>query len=255
MASNVREVLGHMTRVPGIVAAIFMKHDGSITAQSLTEGVEVETVRTLARDLLSRWEWIGADMGMGRPRMVVSTTPHGALSLLPVGPDAVLLAMGDRDCSVGRIRHELRRAGEAMRETDRVPQEVNPDLQRMMSAIAPTNGGAAGEPTIEWHRSGRPEAAPTEEIVVIGVHNFRLALKLVTALARAKGVRSASLKTYEPPRITIEVDAEGREALASIDGRSFGDCSLDVIARTAGRLILGVPGPVADAAEAAGSVR
>ena len=253
MASSFGEVLDRMTRVPGIVAAILMKVDGSITAQSVSEKLDVSRVRGLARDLFARWDGIGADLGIGRPRMVVSTTLRGPLSLIPVAPDAVLLAMGNRGCSVGRIRHELRRAGEAMREAHGVSHETAPALGTTVAAMVSHGAAGSARPTErapgEWRGPG-----PAAEIVVSGVDTFRLALKLVTALGRAKGVRSAILKTYEPGSITIEVASEDRGTLASIDGRSFGDCPLDLIERTEARVVLAIPVPVAPAAAVAGRV-
>lgn len=254
MASSPGEVLGRMTRVPCIVAAILMKGDGSITEQSVSEGVDPEPVRALARDLLSRWEWIGADMGMGRPRALLRGSTHGPLSLMPVGPDAVLLAVGNRSCSIGRIRHEMQRAREAMREAQGVARGTIPDLRRMISEMASTNGAGEIVRTIDRALDQRPAAATAGEVVVIGVYTFRLALRLVTALARMTGVRAASLKTYAPGGITIDVAFEGGGALASITGSSFGDCSLDVIERTDARLVLAVPNPVVPTAAMVGRV-
>ncbi len=254
MTSSLGEVLGHMTRVPGIVAAILMKVDGSITELSMSEGVDPEPVRALARDLLSRWVWVGSEAGIGRPQALLSATAHGPMSLMPVGPDVVLLALGDGSCRVGRIRHELRRAGEAIRAAQRAVPATIPDLRQMISEMTSTNGNGAGEMVRPIDRASdqRPAAAPSGEIVVTGVSSFRLAVRLVTALSHAKGVRSASLKTYAPGSITVDVNFEGGGALASITGRSFGECALDVIERTDARLILRIATPVAPSAAMVG---
>lgn len=247
MMSSLGEVLGHMTRVPGIVAAILMKVDGSITELSVSEGVDPEPVRALGRDLLSRWEWVGSEAGIGRPHALLSATAHGLLHLMPVGRDAVLLALGDASCRVGRIRYELRRAGEAIRAAQRAVPATTPNLRRMISEMTSTNGNGAGEivRTIERASDQRPAAATAGEIIVTGVNSFHLAMRLVTALSHVKGVRSASLKTYTPGTVTLGVDFEGGGALASITGRSFGECTLDVIERTDVRLILRISNPVA----------
>src|ERR1700730_2264819 len=171
-----------MARVPGIVAAIVMAVDGSITEQSVAKGVDPQPVRAMARDLLSRWACVGSDMGMGRPRALLSASACGPLSVMPVGPDAVLLAMGNPSCSIGRIRHEMRRAGDAIREAQHAPGTIIPDLQRMTSEKTSTNGAAQRVLTIERDSDEQPDAPPAGEIVVIGVNTFRLAQKLVAAL-------------------------------------------------------------------------
>ncbi len=256
MTSSLGEALGRMTRVPGIIAAILMKVDGSITELSVSEGVDPEPVRALARDMLSRWEWVGSEAGIGRPQALLSATARGPLCLLPVGPDAVLLALGDGSCRAGRIRYELRRAGEAVRMAQRAVPGTIPDLRRMISDMTSTNENGAGElvRTIERASDPRPATATAGEIVVTGVSSFHLAMRLVTALSRVKGVRSASLKTYAPGSITIGVDFEGGGALASITGRSFGECTLDVIERTDARLVLRISNPVPRSAAMVGRV-
>jgi predicted regulator of Ras-like GTPase activity (Roadblock/LC7/MglB family) len=255
MTSSLGEVLGRMTEVPGIIAAILMKVDGSITESSVSEGVDPEPVRALARDLLSRWQWVGSDMGIGRPQALLRATARGPLCLMPVGPDAVLLALGDGSCRVGRIRYEMRWAGEAaLLALTAIPGTI-PDLRRMILKMSPTNGNGAGEivHTIE-RASDLPATAMAGEIVVTGVTSFRLAVKLVTTFSHVKGVRSARLKTYAPGRITVDVDFEGGGALASITSGAFGECTLDVIERTDVRLVLRISNPVARSAAMVGRV-
>jgi predicted regulator of Ras-like GTPase activity (Roadblock/LC7/MglB family) len=256
MASSLGEVLGRMTRVRGIIAAILMKVDGSITELSVSEGVAPGPVRAFARDLLSRWEWVGSGMGIGRPQALVSATTRGPLCLMPVGPDAVLLALGDGSCRVGRIRYELRQAGDAVRMAQRAVPGTIPNLRRMISEMTSTNGNGADEivRTIERATDQRPATATAGEVVVTGVNSFHLAMKLVTALSHVKGVRSARLKTYAPGSITIGVDFERGGALASITGASFGDCPLEITERTDVRLVLRIPNPVARSAAMVGRV-
>jgi len=256
MTSSLGEVLGRMTRVPGIIAAILMKADGSITELLVSEGVDPDPVRAFARDLLSRWEWVGSESGIGSPQALLSATARGPLCLMPVGPDAVLLALGDGSCRVGRIRYELRRAAEAVHMAQRTVPDTIPDLRRMISEMTSTNGNGAGEivRTIERASDQRPATATAGEIVVTGVNSFHLAKRLVTALSHVKGLRSASLKTYAPGSITIGADFEGGGALASITGRSFGECTLEVIERTDVRLVLRISNPVARSAAMVGRV-
>src|ERR1700737_5632441 len=99
MASSLREVLGQMTGVPCIVAAVLLKPDGSMIEQSMTAGVDLETVQTIARDMMPLWEWVGRDVEIGRPRVLVVEGGSGPLSIMPVGRDTLLAAIGNPSCS------------------------------------------------------------------------------------------------------------------------------------------------------------
>jgi predicted regulator of Ras-like GTPase activity (Roadblock/LC7/MglB family) len=230
MASSLREILGQMTGVPCIVAAVLLKPDGSMIEQSMTAGVDLETVQTIARDMMPLWEWVGRDVEIGRPRVLVVEGGSGPLSIMPVGRDTLPAAIGNPSCSLGRLHRQMIRAKDALFEA--APIDLGADG---------TDGVArAVEPASDLP----PVPGSMGEVVVIGATAFRVALKLVAALARATGVRSASLKTYAPGGIAIDVVFEGDGSLASITTSSIGDCSLTVIERTDARLVLGTPAPV-----------
>jgi predicted regulator of Ras-like GTPase activity (Roadblock/LC7/MglB family) len=234
MASSFREILGRMTGVPCIVAAVLLKADGSMIERSMSEGIDLETVQTIARDMMPLWEWVGRDVEMGRPRALLVERGSGPLSIMPVGADTLLAAMGDRSCSLGRLLRQMTRAKDALYDA------------------APVAAGADGTdelaPVVERASDLRPEAGRVGEVVVIGANTFRFALSVVTTLARATGVRSASLKTYAPGSIAIDVAFEGDGSLSSIAAGSIGDCSLHVIERTDARLVLGALAPGASPA-------
>lgn len=218
MASSAREVLGHLT-MPSIAAAMLMKRDGSVVERAPSDEVGSETLRAITHDLVALWESAGTDLGIGRPRALLVETTCGPLSIMPVGRDALLVAVGNGSCSIGRIRRQMQRARQA--------------------------GGLSAD---------RLGDGPPGEVVVIGVSTFRFTARLVAALSRARGVRSARLRAYTPGRITIDVAFEEGGTLASITSASLEESSLEVIERSDARLLLGVSTPVASSAVMLGRV-
>jgi predicted regulator of Ras-like GTPase activity (Roadblock/LC7/MglB family) len=264
MVSSLREILGQMTGVPCIVAAVLLKPDGSMIEQSMTAGVDLETVQTIARDMMPAWESVGRDVEIGKPRMLVLERGSGPLSIMPIGRDTLLAAIGNPSCSLGQLHRQMTRARDALDEaapiaagadgTDGAARTVDPasdvpltrakdvlDEAALIDAAADGTDGAA--PAVEPAPDLQPVPGRMGEVVVIGAITFRVALRLVATLARATGVRSASLKTFAPGGIAIDVVIEGDGALASITASSIGDCSLTVIERTDARLVLGTPAP------------
>ena len=226
MASNLREVLGQMTEVSCIVAAVLLKPDGSMIEQSMTAEVDLGTVQTIARDMMPLWEWVGRDVEIGRPRVLVVEGGRGPLGMMPVARDTLLAAIGNPSCTLGRLHRQMTRAKDALSEAD------------------PIDAGAHGTDGVEPAPDLQPVPARVGEVVVIGATAFRVALRLVATLARATGVRSASLKTFAPGSIVIDVVFESDGSLTSISASSLGDCSLTIIERTDARLVLGTPAPV-----------
>ncbi len=255
MASSPREILGHLTSMPSITAAMLMKRDGSVVERAPSDGVGPETVRAVTRDLVALWESAGTDLGIGRPRALLLETMCGPLSIMPVGRDALLVAVGSSSCSIGRIRREMQRAHEATREAEHTPDHGIPDLQRILGA-----GLAAARRTdAPAHQAGGPSAdgldnGPAGEVVVIGVSTFRLTARLVATLTQARGVRLVRLRAYTPGRITIDVAFEEGGTLASIASACLDEYSLEVIERSDARLLLGVSTSVAPSAVMLGRV-
>ncbi len=82
-----------------------------------------------------------------------------------------------------------------------------------------------------------PAAPPTAEIVMSPVHSYLQATKLVTAVSRMKGVRTARLRSYSKGAITIDVVTETGTATA-IDPTLINGAALDVVEATDSRIVL-----------------
>jgi cell division septum initiation protein DivIVA len=94
------------------------------------------------------------------------------------------------------------------------------------------------QPSINGGKGVRAPTAQGEgEIVVTPVHSYLQATKLVTAVSRVRGVRTARLRTYSKGSITIDVLTE-EDAFASLDPHLIDGFPLDIVEATDRRLVL-----------------
>ncbi len=82
-----------------------------------------------------------------------------------------------------------------------------------------------------------PTLRPAGEIVVSPIHSYLQATKLVTAVARIKGVRSARLRTYAKGSVIIDVVTEAG-TFAGVEPHLIDGFPLDVVEATDRRLVL-----------------
>jgi predicted regulator of Ras-like GTPase activity (Roadblock/LC7/MglB family) len=114
-AASLKDVLGDLTKKPGVIAAAVVSRDGFVI-EGLTseEELDLDALGALTSSALIGWESIGADMSAGGPQMLLVEFESGPISVSPVAGDAVLVVMGNRLCNLGRMRIEASRVREAV---------------------------------------------------------------------------------------------------------------------------------------------
>ena len=94
------------------------------------------------------------------------------------------------------------------------------------------------QPSINGGKGEHAPTAPGEgEIVVSPVSSYLQATKLVTAVSRVRGVRTARLRTYSKGSVTIDVLTE-EDAFAALDPHLIDGFPLDIVEATDRRLVL-----------------
>ena len=114
-AASLKDVLGDLTKKPGVIAAVVVSRDRFVI-EGLTseEELDLDALGALTSSALIGWESIGADMSAGGPQMLLVEFESGPISVSPVAGDAVLVVMGNRLCNLGRMRIEVSRVREAV---------------------------------------------------------------------------------------------------------------------------------------------
>jgi predicted regulator of Ras-like GTPase activity (Roadblock/LC7/MglB family) len=114
-AASLKDVLGDLTKKPGVIAAVVVSRDGFVI-EGLTseEELDLDALGALTSSALIGWESIGSDMSAGGPQMLLVEFESGPISVSPIAGDAVLVVMGNRLCNLGRMRIEVSRVREAV---------------------------------------------------------------------------------------------------------------------------------------------
>lgn len=159
--------------------------------------------------------------------------------------DALAKSHGESLEVVGRMHEEI---GEvilpALRDlmrvlTEKEPAPVATPPPPPVQPAAPSERiYVVPEPSINGGQGVRaPTAQRGGEIVISPVHSYLQATKLVTAVSRVSGVRTARLRTYSRGSITIDVLIEG-DTFAALDPHLIDGFPLDIVEATDRRLVL-----------------
>lgn len=145
--------------------------------------------------------------------------------------------------------------GESLEVVGRMHEEIGkvilPALRDLMRALTEQEPAPAATPPAPSERlhavpqplitSGTGMRIPTAqrggEIVVSPVNSYLQATKLVTAVSRVRGVRTARLRTYSKGSITIDV-LTGEDAFAALDPHLIDGFPLAIVEATDRRLVL-----------------
>jgi cell division septum initiation protein DivIVA len=129
--------------------------------------------------------------------------------------------------SVGPVASDAR--APAVGPAPMAPAEPAAPSRRAEVLRSPAASDGKGVPATTLRAAG--------EIVVSPIHSYLQATKLVTAVARIKGVRRARLRTFAKGSVIIDVTTEGG-TFAGLEPRLIDGFPLDVVEATDRRLVL-----------------
>ena len=245
MTSLLKGLLENMAQVPGTRAVLIVEHQGVVLERCASEEINLETARTIAGAALRQWEAVGADLELGSPKSLLIECAPGPVAITPIDRHRALVVIGNDHCSIGRIRPDARRAEEAMARVERAT-DVPAQASAQPPVWLPEGSSRGNEPLriIEVAPAEQPAEESTGEIVVSGVHTFRLATRLATAFTHLPGIRSSRLRAYTPGRTVFDVTLEDPAALSTIPITRLDDVQIEVVEQTARRLVLRIAHPV-----------
>lgn len=106
-----------LQKVEGIRTVALVGRDGiPVSRLGSGEGPDLELVTAMLADLASRFQQASDEAGSGRMEELISSTDRYRFLLRAVTADYLLLAVLDRDGSLGRARFELQRASRSLRD-------------------------------------------------------------------------------------------------------------------------------------------
>jgi len=115
--SSLKEVLSEFTKIPGVNTACLVGRDGFLLDSIAIAGIDTEMIGAIASNGFGASESMGKQLGKGMMSMSMIEFANGPIMLAPVGDDAVLVIVADKDANLGMIRLKIKKYAGKIAET------------------------------------------------------------------------------------------------------------------------------------------
>ncbi|NTV15210.1 MAG: response regulator [Desulfobulbaceae bacterium] len=115
--SSLKDVLAEFTNVPGVNTACLVGRDGFLLDSIAIAGIDTEMIGAIASSGFGASESMGKQLGKGTMSMSMIEYANGPVMLAPVGDDAFLVIVADRDANLGMIRLKIKKYAGKIAET------------------------------------------------------------------------------------------------------------------------------------------
>lgn len=106
---EVKELLGEFTNIPGVNTACLVGRDGFLLHSVALTGVDSEMIGAIASSGFGASEAMGNQLEKGRMSMTMVEYDNGPVMLAPVGGDAFLVIVADKEANLGMIRLKIKK--------------------------------------------------------------------------------------------------------------------------------------------------
>lgn len=111
--ANLQELLTEFTNIPGVNTACLVGRDGFLLDSVTIAGTDAETIGAIASSGFGASESMGTQLDKGSLTMSMIEYDNGPVMLAPVGGDAFLVIVADKNSNLGMIRLKIKKhAGE-----------------------------------------------------------------------------------------------------------------------------------------------
>ena len=111
-----RRILDTFASIPGVYATVISARDGLIIDGVANRSVDLEALAALAATSVGTMEAIGRDYGQGDLDIIISEYSGGMMVMGAIGPEYILAVASTPESPVGKIRHEIKRYRELIRD-------------------------------------------------------------------------------------------------------------------------------------------
>jgi len=115
--SSLKDVLAEFTNVPGVNTACLVGRDGFLLDSIAIAGIDTEMIGAIASSGFGASESMGKQLGKGAMSMSMIEYGNGPVMLAPVGDDAFLVIVADKDANLGMIRLKIKKYASKIAET------------------------------------------------------------------------------------------------------------------------------------------
>jgi hypothetical protein len=107
--SSLKEVLAELTNVPGVNTACLVGRDGFLLDSIAIAGIDTEMIGAIASSGFGASESMGNQLGKGGMSMSMIEYANGPVMLSPVGQDAFLVIVAEKEANLGMIRLKIKK--------------------------------------------------------------------------------------------------------------------------------------------------
>jgi predicted regulator of Ras-like GTPase activity (Roadblock/LC7/MglB family) len=107
--AELKDVLTEFTNIPGVNTACLVGRDGFLLDSIAISGIDTEMIGAIASSGFGASESMGNQLGKGQLSMSMIEYDEGPVMLSPVGGDAFLVVVAEKDANLGMIRLKIKK--------------------------------------------------------------------------------------------------------------------------------------------------
>ena len=106
---ELKELLNEFTNIPGVNTACLVGRDGFLLESVALSGIDAEMIGAIASSGFGASEAMGNQLEKGRMSMTMIEYDNGPVMFAPVGTEAFLVIIADKDANLGMIRLKIKK--------------------------------------------------------------------------------------------------------------------------------------------------
>jgi predicted regulator of Ras-like GTPase activity (Roadblock/LC7/MglB family) len=107
--ASLREILKEFTKLQGVNAVCLVGRDGFLLDSIAHTGIDTEMIGAIASSGFGASEAMGRQLGKGSMSMSMIEFENGPVMFSPVGDDAFIVVIADRESNLGMVRLKLKK--------------------------------------------------------------------------------------------------------------------------------------------------
>lgn len=115
--SSLKDVLSEFTNIPGVNTACLVGRDGFLLDSIAIAGIDTEMIGAIASSGFGASESMGKQLGKGGMSMSMIEYANGPVMFSPVGDDAFLVIVAEKEANLGMIRLKIKKHSSQIAET------------------------------------------------------------------------------------------------------------------------------------------
>jgi hypothetical protein len=114
--TNIQKILAEFTNIEGVHTACLVGRDGFLLDSLARAGIDAEMIGAIASSGFGSAESMGNQLGQGNLNMTMLEYNDGPVLFAPVGDEAFLVIVADKDTNLGWIRIAIKKNSKRIQE-------------------------------------------------------------------------------------------------------------------------------------------